>query len=148
MTSFTAEIAQVLTKDKTTNNLIAQLAEKSNKTPEEVTQDVSEMFAKYGRFLVKKENNDAASDEDLNGARGGIADVAKKYGFDGDKANLILEKLKSGLTKSSEIPSSESMDEDKTKLGKGKKFKIFLICASAVLLVMNLVKKGKKQGNY
>jgi len=144
-TSFTAEIAQVLTEDKTTNNLIAQLAEKSSKTPEEVTQDVSEMFAKYGRFLVKKENNDdAGANEDLNGARGGIAEVAKKYGFDGDKANSILEKLKSGLTKSSDIPSSESMDDDKSKLGKGKKFKIFLICASAVLLVMNIIKKGKK----
>lgn len=137
-------IAQVLSEDKTTSNLIAQLAEKRGASPEEVTADVSEMFAKYASFLVTKESG---VDADIEETRGGIADIAEKYGVRGNKVDTIMDKLKAALPKSSYVPSDGTVEkgDEKAKLSNGKKFKIFLIAAIAALKVMNIIKKNNKK---
>ncbi len=144
-TSFQSEIEQVLREDSTTSKLIKSLADKENSTPEQVTTDVSKLFAEYGRFLVAKEGNSPTADAVRSASKNAVSEFLEKYGLKSDMVESVMDKMAKGLPSSDEIPSSDTISRDGDKnLGKGKKFKIFLICAAAVLMVMNIVKKAKK----
>lgn len=141
-----SEMEIVLSEDKTTSKLIKALADKEKSTPEQVTKDVAKMFEGFSKFLQAKEQNSSSVDATRSESKTAISSFLDKYGLKSDMAESIMEKMSNGIPSSSEIPSSDvaRSDEEEKKLSKGKKFKIFLICAAAVLMVMNIVKKAKK----
>lgn len=147
---FSTEIEIILRNDTTTNGFIEEFAAKRSILPEQVTKDVSKMFLGYAAYLVRREKSIIRPEQEYGAMRAPVSHFARKYEFSNDTVNKIMEKLEKALKKSTDIPSAESVREDSVEEEQSgiikRKFKLFLVCATSILIVINHVqnRRGRK----
>ncbi len=141
------EIEKILKEDNTTRRLISSIAKKNKVTVDEGTKDLSKLFAQYRRFLIAKEQLSPTVESEDAETCGSVSHFLNKYSLNLDMVDSIIDTMRTGLTYSADIPSIAYEpyhdEEDGRKQEEGKRFKLFLISATAVLMVMNIARKPK-----